>query len=344
MSLIDPGVLSDVTADGVGLGVALAIAGSVLIVAALGRRPIAAAAGAVVAAGSFAATGHTRVGDTAALATLADLAHLEAAAVWGGGLVLLWLTLRARRQPASAGAAVAVAERVEATPAETASVVARFSRLATVSIVIVGAAGVALGWSEVRSLSALTSTGYGLFLLAKVAVVAAIAALGAYNHFRLVPAVQGRQSRAGLARLRHTLRLEALGLVAVLALTSVLVVMTPAKTSSQGGVVEKIVSLGDAGSVQLVVAPAKAGFTQVHIYTYDPTERPSDIAEAVTLELTLPEADLGPITRTPERAGPAHFQLDGDDFAVAGRWEIKILARIDRFTEASGTTEVDIAR
>jgi len=210
--------------------------------------------------------------------------------------------------------------------------------------VIVGAAGVALGWSEVRSLHALTSTGYGLFLLAKVAVVAAIAALGAYNHFRLVPAVQGRQSRAGLARLRHTLRLEALGLVAVLALTSVLVVMTPAKTSSQGGVVEKIVSLGDAGSVQLVVAPAKAGFTQVHIYTYDPTERPSDIAEAVTLELTLPEADLGPITRTPERAGPAHFQLDGDDFAVAGRWEIKILARIDRFTEASGTTEVDIAR
>jgi hypothetical protein len=59
--------------------------------------------------------------------------------------------------------------------------------------------------------------------------------------------------------------------------------------------------------------------------------------------MSLPAADLGPITRETLRAGPAHFQLDGDDLAVAGTWTIEIQARIDRFTEEAGVTEVPIA-
>ena len=47
-------------------------------------------AAAAVAAVSFAATGHTRVGDFATLATVADAVHLMVVAVWGGGAVLLW--------------------------------------------------------------------------------------------------------------------------------------------------------------------------------------------------------------------------------------------------------------
>jgi copper transport protein len=228
-------------------------------------------------------------------------------------------------------------------PAATGAVVARFSTLATGAILVVGAAGLALSWSEVRSLGALTDTGYGLFLLGKVALVVAIAALGSYNHFRLVPAIQAGKAKAGLARLRQTIRLEVLALVGVLALTSVLVVLTPAKARDQDRVVEEIVPLGDAGSVQLVVAPARAGFNQIHLYTYDPDGRPAQIAESARLELTLPSAGLGPIEREAVRAGPAHLQLDGDDLAVAGDWEITIRVRIDRFTEATGTVTVPVA-
>jgi hypothetical protein len=43
------------------------------------------------------------------------------------------------------------------------------------------------------------------------------------------------------------------------------------------------------------------------------------------------------------RAGPAHLQLDGDDLAVAGTWTIEVTARLDRFTEATGTLEVPVA-
>jgi copper transport protein len=167
--------------------------------------------------------------------------------------------------------------------------------------------------------------------------------LGAYNHFRLVPALTRGKANAALAQLRSTLRIEALGLLAVVALTAVLVVVTPGRTAAEGGVVEKIVQLGDHGSVQVTVAPAKAGFNQIHLYLFDPDGRPNEIAESVTLELSLPAAQLGPITREATRAGPAHLQLNGNDLAVGGTWTIEVHARIDRFTEATGTVEVPVA-
>jgi copper transport protein len=329
--LLDDGVLADVAADGVGHSLLLCLVGLALLAIGLDRSRPALIVGALVGAGSFAATGHTRVGDTALLATLADIAHLWAAAVWGGGLVLLWWTLRERRRTGEADAT------------DSAALVTRFSDLATVSIVVVGGAGLALGWSEVRALDALTGTGYGLFLLAKVGVVAAVGALGAYNHFRLVPAMREGKAKAALARLQRTLQLEVLGLVAVLALTSVLVVLTPARSSIEGGVVEQVVQLDGVGTVQLVVAPAKAGANQIHLYTFDPSGRPAEIAESVTIELEQPAAQIGPLERVAERAGPAHFQLNGSDLAVAGRWELTIRVRVDRFTEATKTVDVQVA-
>ena len=114
-SLFDDGVLTDVAADGVGQGLLLCLVGLALVAVGVRRSTAALVVGSLVSAGSFAATGHTRVGDTALLATLADVTHLVAAAVWGGGLVLLWWTLRARRRAGTTD------------PTETAGIVTRFS-------------------------------------------------------------------------------------------------------------------------------------------------------------------------------------------------------------------------
>ena len=92
------------------------------------------------------------------------------------------------------------------------------------------------------------------------------------------------------------------------------------------------------------MAPAQVGPNTIHLYLFDPDGRPADIAETITLELSLPVADLGPITREATRAGPAHFQLDTSDLAVAGDWTLEVHARVDRFTEATGTAEVPVAR
>lgn len=332
-SLVDDGVLGQVTREGVGLGLGLALIGLALLSIAVGRSPVLGAAGGLVAATSFATNGHTRVGDLATVATLADLTHLVVVSAWGGGLVLLGLALRARHRSGTTAA----------DPASTIALVVRFSTLATVTVLLVGVSGLVLSWNEIRTLDGLTRTTYGRLVLAKVALVLVIAGIGAYNHYRLLPALRVGRATAALARLRSTVRIETLALVAVIALTAVLVVVTPARTESEGGVVEAIVALGDAGSVQLTISPAKAGFNQIHLDLFDPDGRPADIAESVTLELSLPAADLGPIEREAVRAGPAHLQLNGTDLALGGTWTITVQARIDRFTEATGTVEIPVA-
>ena len=330
-SLFDDGVLAQVAGDGVGAGVLLALVGLIVAIGALDWNRWVALSGAVVGAASFAASGHTRAGSSAALATLADISHLVVVAAWGAGMLLLWLTLRHRRRAGDDDAS------------GTAALVGRFSTLATVTVVAVGVTGSALAWTQVRSLDGLTGTGYGRLLLVKVAVVIAIGALGAYNHFRLVPALTRGKAKAAMTQLRATLRVEAMALVAVVALSAVLVVVTPARTEAEGGLIEETVSLGNAGSVQITVSPAKAGFNQIHLYLFDPDGRPAEIAESVTLVLSLPAAQLGPLEREATRAGPAHLQLDGNDLAVGGTWTIEVRARIDRFTEATGEIEVPIA-
>ncbi len=162
-SIFDDGVLSAVLGEGVGWSVALAIGGLALVVGglAIGAPAPVVLTGAVAAALSFAASGHTRATDPAWRATLADAGHLLAAAVWLGGLVLLWQTLRRRNRDPDAETVV------------TAGMVARFSSIAGIALIAVALAGSVLAWEEVRTLDALTSTTYGWVLIAKVALVAA---------------------------------------------------------------------------------------------------------------------------------------------------------------------------
>src|SRR3546814_17707913 len=100
---------------------------------------------------------------------------------------------------------------------------------------------------------------------------------------------------------------------------------------------------GDSGSIQVIVAPAATGANRVHLYTFDADGRPAEIVESLTLDLSLPSAGIGPITREAQRAGPAHLQLDTSDFAVAGDWTIEITARLDRFHQESAPVEIPIS-
>jgi copper transport protein len=245
--------------------------------------------------------------------------------VWTGGLAFLVAAGRHRGD----GAAQA-------------GLVARFSTLATGSIVLVGVAGAALSWTEVRTLDALTSTTYGWTLLAKVGVVALVAAAGAYNHFRLVPAVVGDPASESVRRrMTSVLGVELVGVALVVAVTSVLVDVTPAYVEAGiGRLHSEILDLGDAGSVQLVVDPNQAGDNSLHLYFYGPDGRPAEIADEVRIDLAKPGDGIGPISREPFRAGPSHFQWDGSELVTSGRWEITVVARIDRFSEATATADV----
>src|SRR3546814_12499131 len=86
--------------------------------------------------------------------------------------------------------------------------------------------------------------------------------------------------------MRTSLALEVVCLVAVVAITAVLVVVTPARSEMSPGVVEKMVEIGDIGLIQVTVAPAATGANQVHLYTFDAAARPVEHAQCMTLSKT----------------------------------------------------------
>ena len=130
-----------------------------------------------------------------------------------------------------------------------------------------------------------------------------------------------------------------------LTLTGVLVNVTPARVEAgvDGGVAEATIDLAEHGSVQVVVDPARVGRNEIHLYTYDETDRPADLGDEVSLDLSLPSAGLGPITSEPLRAGPAHFTLSGDELRRPASGRSRSSIRIDRFTAATGSTVIEVS-
>ena len=216
-ALIDPSVLTAVLESSYGTSAivrALALAALSVAVAALWRAwAVALGLGAaVVVAGSFLLTGHALQAQPGWLAVASGLTHTVAAAAWFGGLALLGITMRLRRGSAQTAA--------------TAGLVARFSAMATVAVVVVSIAGAA----RVRTVTPVDvgalRSGYGATLAAKVLLVAVIFVVAGYNHRYLVPAIR-RDAHGAERRLRTTVRLEAFALVVVIAASAVLANLAP---------------------------------------------------------------------------------------------------------------------
>ncbi len=335
-SITHEGVLGDVLADGVGTQTIVVLLGlAVATTAVLWRRTtatrVAAVVGGCAAAIGFAFAGHTTITSPRWLVYTSDVVHVLAAAVWFGGLVFLFLFLR--RQRAEAGDAV-----------HAGGVVARFSRLAAFAIISVGIAGGILAYEEIRALSALTSTTYGQIVLVKLGVVALIAAVAVYNRYRLVPALRRAEARGRNAwsHLASTVRVEMIGMVVVLGLTAVLVNQVPASTAAGIGTIYSETKPIGKDTVNLVVDPNRAGHNSIHMYFLDATGRVAEVAGGVTLEISYPANDIGPLSRTPFVAGPGHYQLDTDDLSTPGQCTITVRAQFSRFEAPTTTFDVKV--
>jgi copper transport protein len=139
---------------------------------------------------------------------LADWAHLSAACLWIGGLVQLtlvvWPLLPERRRAAFLA----------------------FSRLATVCVAVLLAAGVYLSIVRLPRLDDLWTTGYGQVLLVKIGLVSLALAWGALHKLVAVPAV-AQNNGTVLGRLRGSLLGESMVGMAVLLAAAVLVNSKP---------------------------------------------------------------------------------------------------------------------
>jgi copper transport protein len=319
------GVLGQVTADGVGAQTVVALIGlSIATGAVLWKTRstatrVAAVIGGCAAPIAFAFSGHTTITAPRALVYTSDIVHVLAASIWFGGIVFLWLFLRSQR--ATAGDAV-----------HAGGVVARFSRIAGFAIVAVGIAGVILAYEEIKALHALTSTTYGRLVLVKVCIVALIAAVAAYNRYRLVPALRRAEARGRnvWSHLVTTVRIEMIGMVFVIGVTSVLVNQVPARTAAGIGTIYSQTKPLGSNSVNLVVDPNRVGPNSIHMYILDSTGRTVDV-QTVTVDLSFPANNIGPLSQQVSHAGPGHYLVSTNDITTPGHWTVSVAAQLSKF-------------
>ena len=93
-----------------------------------------------------------------------------------------------------------------------------------------------------------------------------------------------------------------------------------------------------------MVTPARAGSNAVHVQYYDDSGRPVDVANTIEIEMSLPDKDLGPITRQVAKVSPGHFILEGDELSLAGDWTITLVARTSDFSEERTSFGVHVSK
>jgi copper transport protein len=281
---------------------------------------LALAAGLVVTPGL---SGHASV--SGAGAVVADAAHVQAAAVWTGGLAFLAL-----------GLALTGRKRWELA----ATSVPRFSTTAVVSVAILIVAGTINGYLQVRVWRGLWETEYGILLLVKVGLVLPLLAMGAYNNRFAVPRLRA-QIASGVERVRF-LRLAGVELavmLAVVGVTAALVNAAPARTEvemHEASETETELELGPL-MAHMEITPGTIGPNRIHI-TFE-KGRPAE----VNVSARLDAQDIGPLRYRARRGmEPGAYVVRRANLAPAGEWELRIDARRGEFDLFSDTVHMEI--
>ena len=319
-----------------------------LVLVALGRRPVAGgaalppairAAGGVLGVGLLLTpglAGHASTQDLVPLAVASDVVHLVSVSLWLGGLAMLVVTVLPRRLPD-----------------ELAAVVPRFSRIAFGAVIAILATGTFQGWREVRSKAALTDTTYGRLLIVKVVLFAVLVALGALSR-RFVQAryrVPAARLSFGpgtdtadpdgetVTQLRKTVGAETVLAVVVLAVTALLVNAQPARSALAQPYSTEMRS--DTVWVDVTVDPAKAGPAALHFYTLSPQGSQQEVQD-LTVTLSLPSQDVGPLTVPVTRAGPGHFSAYNFNIPLRGQWKLEVKALLSDIDEATVSATIPV--
>lgn len=266
-------------------------------------------------------SGHASV--SGPVSVLADAAHVQAAALWVGGLAFLV-------------AALVLAGRERWSLA--ASSVPAFSALAVGSVAVLVLAGTVNGYLQIRAWRGLWETEYGVLLLIKLGLVIPLLAFGAYNNRYAVPRL--RAQIASVVERRRFMRfvgLELAIMAAVVGVTAGLVNAPPARTEvAMHGAFEQQVQLGPL-MAHVTVTPAMPGANEIHLEFED--ARPDE----VRVSASLPAEGIGPLrySATPGMA-PGALEVAAANLSLAGDWRLRIEARRGEFDLFTKTISVPI--
>lgn len=318
---------------------ALFIPARSFVASTVGRVEVALAA--LVVCGVVAAGGHAVAGDIRVIGFAATVIHLAAMAIWLGGLVLLafgvprsWFWWTA----------------------------SQFSPWALGAVVALAITGSINAWRQLGSISGVTDTSYGRWLVIKLLLVALVVVVAFFSR-RMArsddePELAGpelddpsdapaadvddeaasRPQEAPVA-LRRTVMLEIAGMALILMATAGLVNSPPppsaATTESASTVVGERI-------VQVELEPAVTDGAEMHIYLSSPSGG-LDRADEITVTATLPAADLGPLDIETVPAGPNHVIGTDVNLPVAGVWTFDVTARFGEFDQVVFTVQIPVS-
>jgi copper transport protein len=266
-------------------------------------------------------SGHASVSGPVSL--VADAVHVQAAAVWTGGLAFVVLALlfsRGRRWELAATS------------------VPRFSTMAVVSVAFLIVAGAINGYLQVRAWRGLWETEYGVLLLIKIGLVLPLLALGAYNNRFAVPRLRARI--ASVVERRRFLRMagaELLIMLAIVGVTAGLVNAPPARTEVEmHEAAETELELGPF-MARMEIMPATVGPNEIHLMFE--RGRPAEVNVSARLE----DQGIGPL-RYRARRGMERgvYVVRRANLSPAGEWELRIDVRRGEFDLFSDTVHISI--
>ena len=249
-------------------------------------------------------SGHPSASPFPTVTVISDMIHLSSMSVWLGGLVMLAVFLLPRANGAELGAIVPV-----------------WSRWATYAVGALVLTGTAQALIEIGTPGALFTTTYGWLLVAKVTIVAVALLVAAVSH-RMVGAVAD-ESEGSAGRLRRIVIIEAAVAAVILGVTSVLVQVTPARTSSTSAAnyatVQTAVMTHSRFTLTVDLTPATVGTNQVHMYAATPDGQLATILQW-TVRASLPEQGIEPIEATVLKISPEHA-TGQIGLPAAGTWK-----------------------
>jgi len=278
--------------------------------------------------------GHAGATSPVAINIPADIAHMAGVAAWLGGLVTLLLVA----YPATRS--LDESSRTEALS----PVVRRFSAIAFWSVAAIVVTGSTRSWLELGSVSAFWEESYGLVLLTKVGVFLPLVALGAINKRIVGPRLEASAAITGLSRIRRNIAIEVVLGMVVVALTAVLVSLSPSSgagaSGGRSGPFEATVAFGD-GKLDVLIDPTQVGDNTVHLTATNTDGSPFELRR-MAVEFALPEQDVGPLKATGRKLSAGHYVVEGDQLSIPGEWTLTIKGRVDKFTQVDAEIKVEI--
>jgi putative copper export protein/mono/diheme cytochrome c family protein len=324
-----------------GMLIVLAMA---LVIESRHQRPAAllATTAAFVALGTFPFIGHAAgLRGTAAVAF--DFIHVASAAIWGGGLLLIAITLWISR----------------AHPMEDALVrlVNRFSVLALIVFTVIVVSGLAGAWFNVAGPRNLTGEDYGRVLVLKVVLSLLVVTAAAVNRLMLVPQLR-RAEPTDQLRIARSLRGSAvieLGLaIIILLLAARLASIPPADrpltidVAARSGQIE-LASNADELTIMLAgnLANVPEGVLTITVIETATGAQVTDLARVI-VDARAPDP-LDPnaeplqdrFDATPVEGEPGSFAIPRSRLGLETTWTVEIIARRLGVVDAVATWNLD---